>query len=335
MNLDKILKHTSRTLYLSVKILPSDIRPAFSVAYLLCRYADTIADSAKLPLPRKIHWVTRFPEIIRSIKTDEQEQLVKELSGKSTDPYENALIQQLGDCKQALRSISFAFRPLVYEVVKSVCEGMLIDFKTFPTGPKDEFAVSFAEGKDLINYCHLMGGKPGLFWSKLIYLSLPVAMERDEFFTRAEYIGEALQIVNILRDLPQDLRRGRCYIPATDLQQYRLTTKDLLLTRNSARFKPIRRKWIHWGKNRLEKALEYYQAIPKSAWRVRAAVAWPILWTADTFAKIDNTIDLLNPTKRVKISRKTIYFTLLVTPFFLVSNRLFSKWLEKKLNKLP
>lgn len=334
MELNTILKHTSRTLYLSAKILPHDIRPAFTVAYLLCRYADTIADSVNLDLARKIHWITKFPEIVRVPNLVEQEALVKELAGKSKDQYENALILQLDDCLKELRYLDFSFRPYVYDVVQAVCEGMLTDLRFFSQAKEAE-PLAFASDKDLLHYCRLMGGNPGLFWSKLIYSTTEIQMEREEFYTRAEYIGDALQMVNILRDFPQDLRYNRCYFPQTDLEKYHLTTKDLLLTRNSVRFKPIRRKWIHWAKGRLEKSLEFYRAIPKSAWQVRAAVAWPIFWTADTFDLLDNTLDLLNPTKRIKISRKQIYFTLLATPFFLFSNRLFEKWLDKKLSKLP
>ena len=45
MDIETLLKNTSRSLYLSVQALPGNMRPAFGIAYLLCRYADTIADT--------------------------------------------------------------------------------------------------------------------------------------------------------------------------------------------------------------------------------------------------------------------------------------------------
>ena len=65
----------------------------------------------------------------------------------------------------------------------------------------------------------------------------------------------------------------------------------------------------------------------------RAAVAWPVLWTADTLLKVWQTPDLLNPQKRVKIPRSVIYSTMLLTPPILLSNSLFNKWLTAKLRK--
>lgn len=66
-------------------------------------------------------------------------------------------------------------------------------------------------------------------------------------------------------------------------------------------------------------------------------MAWPILWTADTFFKVYREPDILNPSKRVKISRSVIYSTMLVTPLLLASNTLFCNWLDKNsasLNKV-
>ena len=97
----------------------------------------------------------------------------------------------------------------------------------------------------------------------------------------------------------------------------------------------MQEKWTHWGKENLKLSCNYYNALPKRAWQMRAAVAWPMLWTADTFAKLAQTPDLLNPQKRVKISRLRVYATLLVTPAILLSNQVFNVWMHHKLKKLP
>ena len=179
-----------------------------------------------------------------------------------------------------------------------------------------------------------MGGKPGLFWSQLIYHTQPVHMEKDLFFQLGQYIGDALQIVNVLRDLPKDLQLGRCYFPQEQLSAYGLTPKDLTNPANAKSFEPIKHYWLLWGKEKLQHATKYWTALPKENLRTRAAVAWPILWTADTFNKLAFQPDLLNPNKRVKISRSTIYFTMLTTPALWASNAIFNKWLHHKLNKL-
>ena len=334
MSLDALLKHTSRSLYLSVKILPPSIRPAFGLAYLLCRYADTIADTALLPAPRRLYWVEKFPQLVREKNTAENEALVSELSGTSDNPYETKLIAHLADCLTALEKIDPALKPYIYDVVTAVCEGMKIDLTTFPNEPTP-MPGAFNTSNELALYCRLMGGKPGLFWSQLIYHTGVIKLRKEIFFEWGEKIGDALQIVNILRDLPKDIQNGRCYFPRTDLHEYNLTPADLKLKKFSKKFAPIKQKWIRWGKENLQLCVDYYSSIPKYAWQIRAAVAWPMLWTADTFAKLAQTPDLLNPKKRVKITRARIYATLFVTPAILLSNRLFCAWMDYKLKKLP
>lgn len=334
MNLDTLLKHTSRSLYLSVKMLPPSIRPAFGLSYLLCRYADTIADTALLPAPRRLYWVEKFPQLVREKNTAENEALAGELSGTSDNPYEAELITHLADCLAALEKIDPVLKPHIYDVVTAVCEGMKIDLATFP----NETTVmpgAFNTPSELALYCRLMGGKPGLFWSQLIYYTGIIKLPKNIFFEWGEKIGDALQIVNILRDLPKDIQNGRCYFPRTDLHEYNLTPADLKLKKFSKKFAPIKQKWIHWGKENLSSCFDYYKALPKRAWQIRAAIAWPMLWTADTFVKLAQTPDLLNPKKRVKISRSRVYFTMLITPTILLSNRLFNAWMKHKLSKLP
>ena len=334
MDLNTLLKHTSRSLYLSVKILPPSIRPAFGIAYLLCRYADTLADTALLPAPRRLYWVEKFPQLVREKNTVEQKTLMCELSGTSENPYETALITHLADCLAALEKIDPALKPPIYDAVTAVCEGMKIDLTTFPH-EQTPMPAAFNTPNELALYCRLMGGKPGLFWSQLIDYATSIKIAKATFLEWGEKIGDALQIVNILRDLPNDLQQGRCYFPRTDLHEYNLTPADLKLKKSNKKFEPIKQKWIHWGKENLQLCFNYYNAVPKRAWQIRAAVAWPMLWTADTFAKLNNTQDLLNPQKRVKISRLRVYGTLLVTPAILLSNRLFNAWMCHKLKKLP
>jgi len=166
----------------------------------------------------------------------------------------------------------------------------------------------------------------------LIYHTTRIAAPEENFYTWGQHIGDALQIVNILRDLPNDLQNGRCYFPAEDLQQAGLTPTDLLNPQNSARFEPVKQKWIAWGLTRLKDGLTYFNQLPKTQPGQRAAVAWPVLWAADTLYRLHREKDLLNPARRVKIPRRTIYFTLLCTPPLWLSNRLFAAWLRKKMS---
>lgn len=308
------------------------MRPAFGLAYLLCRYADTIADTELLPAQKRLFWIKEFPALVRQEDLTAAADLSQALTGTSANPYEAQLITHLPDCLRALSHISAEQKPFIYDVVSSVCQGMQIDLTTFPNAPKAP-PVAFKTDDDLKNYCRLMGGKPGLFWSRLIRNAVPVQMPQEPFFDIGQKIGDALQMVNILRDLPKDLQNGRCYFPQTDLSAAGLQPADLLNPQTSAAFAPVRQKWTRFAAENLSCAYAYYRALPAPAWRLRAAVAWPILWTADTFLKLNKTTSLLNPQQRVKISRTHVYLTLLATPL-LLNSTLFDKVLQRKLKQL-
>lgn len=329
-----LLKHTSRSLYLSARILPHTIQDAFGIAYLLCRYADSIADTPLLPASRRLYWIQRYPQMISTPRADEQQQLVQEIAGSSDNPYEKELLQNLPLCLEEFSKLPDVQQKTVLEVARHVCEGMEMDLRTFP--PEDSGRLTaFNQKAELEQYCHLMGGAPGVFWSRLIVQSVPLSIPADALLKWGKNIGDALQIVNILRDLSKDLRIGRCYFPAEELTALGLRPQDLLQPENAPRFEPVKRRWIYWGLNKLRSALDYMPALPRTQWQHRAAVAWPVLWTADTLYKVYQEKDLLNPAHRVKISRRVIYQTMALSPFVLGSNTLFTRWLEHKLNKFP
>ena len=315
-------------------MLPASMRPAFGLAYLLCRYADTIADTPLLPAEKRLQAIKQFPQAVRTRDISFYQTLGEKITGSSENPYEAALLKHLPDCVAALDRIAPAQQAFIYDVVHAVCEGMCIDLSTFQAAETAPLKA-FKTVQELAHYCRLMGGKPGMFWSQLIYHTQSIKMPKEPFFDLGQHIGDALQIVNVLRDLPKDLQFGRCYLPEEQLSQYGLTPHSLLNPKNATQFEPIKCYWLHWGKENLQQALAYYHALPKTALRTRAAVAWPILWTADTFCKLAAEPDLLNPAKRVKIPRSRIYFTICVTPLIVLSNALFDGWLTRKLRALP
>ncbi len=330
--LNELLKQTSRSLYLSARLLPPAARDAFAVAYLLCRYADSIADTALLPPTRRLHWVQRFAQMITHPQAQEQMQLVQEISGASENKYEEQLLKNLPLCLHAFEKLLPWQKQITLEVVHAVCEGMEMDLQIFPPETAGEIKA-LPSAAELEKYCRLMGGAPGVFWSKLISYTVPVKVKEADFWAWGQSIGDALQIVNILRDLPRDLRISRCYFPEEELKENGLTVSDLLLPENSPRFEHIKQHWINWGRQKLQQAKPFYAALPKTQMTHRAAVAWPALWAADTLNKIAAEPNLLDPARRVKIPRTRIYGTMCLTPCILLSNTLFSAWLQNKLGK--
>jgi len=335
-DLNELLKQTSRSLYLSASLLPQAVRPAFSVAYLLCRYADTIADTSLLPAEKRLEWIEIFPSFVTQPDEKKLLQLIKQISPTAANQAEEQLLRNFPACREAFSKLNQAQQQAILDVVQAVCSGMKIDLQTFPD-EKSGQVKAFETPEELENYCHLMGGEPGLFWSRLIVETGGAKLYKNLFLPLGKDIGDALQIVNILRDLPRDLRIGRCYIPSDDLVEEGIIATDLLKPKFAPQFEPVKQKWIRWARKKLQSAHRYFNGLSLTQPRHRAAVAWPILWAADTLNLLEKEKNLLDPQVRVKITRNRVYATLAATPLILLSNFAFDKWLDYKLSggKMP
>src|SRR5207249_8227176 len=82
-----------------------------------------------------------------------------------------------------------------------------------------EKIVALANAAELDEYTYLVAGCVGEFWTRICFRRVPrfARLEFDTMKSLGRSFGQGLQLVNILRDLPADLRAGRCYLPADEL----------------------------------------------------------------------------------------------------------------------
>jgi farnesyl-diphosphate farnesyltransferase len=348
----EILKNTSRSLYLSFKVMPKGCRELFAVAYLLCRAADTITDTPLICREAKLPAIKKFPKIVAS--PDENMGFADELAQKITTPikpahrqttlpltatswhlsrkgrgnegkleHERILIEALPDILKTVSQFGKKEKELINFVVSKVCKGMETDLTYFG---KTEGIKAFETSMQLATYCRYIGGEPGAFWAKSFLLGKKFKPEKAKKFTAfATNIGDALQITNILRDIPQDLKNARCYLPAEDLKEVNLTPEDLSNPSSVEKLKPVIKKQIKWAIARLDCGEEFISLIPKKDFLFKAATIWPIYWCLDTLQQIYNSDELLKPGFKAKITKTSIYLTILKTPPALVSNQYFNR----------
>src|SRR6185503_10675292 len=98
--------------------------------------------------------------------------------------------------------------------------------------------------------------------------------------------GKGLQLVNILRDIPADLAKSRCYIPAEQLQAIGLTPADLLRPEAETKFRPLYNQYLDLAESHLAAGWEYTNLIPFGQIRLRLACAWPILIGLRSIARL-------------------------------------------------
>lgn len=291
-----VLKRVSRSFYLSVRVLPSGMREPVALAYLLARAADTIADTPSIPKERRLAHLNEFRRILAK---NEEIGAASELSSALAEIQpigsERTLLATLPTVIVLLASLEDSDAEAVRSVVMTLTSGMLFDLNTFGSDERTRItALHSAERLD--EYCYLIAGCVGEFWTDTSIAHTPSLSnwDADEMRTLGMRFGMALQMTNILRDLPKDLQMGRCYLPLSELQPNALTPGDLLAANDSTKAKPL----LTWGIRRTldhyTAAENYILAIPRRNLRLRLAALWPVLIGLETLAKLSRSDEWLD-----------------------------------------
>ena len=330
MTLDELLKSTARSLYLSARILPRGMRKTFYCGYLICRAADTVADTALIDSHKRARLIKHY---LKMIETQDAALLAEFKAAIPAEakiyPAEKTLLDNLDLCIKEFNALSAPHKKLILDVAGAVCRAMEWDLSYFPA--EDCGLLKAVPGEaETIRYCEDMGGQPGVFWAKLLLNG----KEDKEFLENAKKIGMALQITNILRDTADDIKIGRCYLPFGDLSANGLMPQDLLEKKSYKKFRPVVYKWVGWGVDNILAAPAFIAKIPRYRFFARAAVIWPVLWSLDTMLLLANSRNLLDASQKYKIPRKTIYLTMLASPFYCFSNSLCELLIRKKAAKV-
>lgn len=327
-----LLKRVSRSMYLSLAVLPEPVRDAMGLGYLFCRAADTIADTRLVPIAKRRATLEEFRSAFDgglAVKASLAAGFAEHQASRS----ERELLERLSDCVALWKRFPEEERALLKRVVEGVVEGMRMDLSLFP-GDTVDALTALPDAESLDRYCHYIGGEPGRFWTNLCLLRLPELenVDGEALRERGIRLGKGLQITNILRDIPKDLRIGRCYLPAPELKAVGLTPEDLLDPDSVARLRPVLRTWLGWGLEHLESGAEYVHAL--DGLRLRAAVAWPLLLSLKTLAMVAKSPELLKVEARVKVSRGQVYGLVAATPWTLSSNGRFQRRYDRTRKEL-
>ncbi|HXY05886.1 MAG TPA: presqualene diphosphate synthase HpnD [Burkholderiaceae bacterium] len=185
--------------YYSFLFLPPDRRSAITALYAYCREIDDAVDEVS-------------DGAVATAKIDWWQAEVERLfAGSPQHPVTRALqphVQRYG---------------LTRERMLQVLEGMRMDLEQ----------NRFLDFPSLARYCHLVAGVVGEMAAGIFGLS------NETTYSYARQLGLALQLINILRDVGEDARRGRIYLPMDDLQRFGVKPADILTGRYVEGFVPL------------------------------------------------------------------------------------------------
>jgi farnesyl-diphosphate farnesyltransferase len=296
-----ILRSVSRSFYLSVRLLPAQLREPVALAYLLARATDTVADTAQIPGIVRMETLKMLSNGIQGkASRDVVVDLVASFAPPQKNRAERKLLEWLPHCLEWLENVEKADRNDIRIVLEKIAHGQMLDLQRFDN-PVEIRALSSAA--DLDEYTYLVAGSVGEFWTRLCFRHIRnfAARPENEMLTLGKSYGMGLQLVNILRDAGADLRVGRCYFPNDELISAGLSPAQILA--EPERFEPIYQNWAGKAGRGLESGMQYSCAIGNK--RVRAATVLPALIGVRTLALLRGAgASALD--RRIKVSRREV-----------------------------
>jgi len=207
--------------YYSFLFLPPQRRRAITALYAYCREVDDVVDDVDDPAVARAKLDWWRAEIDRMC------------GGCAQHPVTQALAPHLA-----------AFG-ITRERLQQVIDGMQMDLHQ----------NRYLDYGSLRRYCHLVAGVVGEMAAGIFGAS------DERTYEYARQLGLALQLVNILRDVGEDARRGRVYLPLDDLHAAGVRVSDLLEGRYVEGFETVMRRQAERARAAYRDALE---ALPQS-----------------------------------------------------------------------
>src|SRR6185369_10699959 len=233
-----LLKATSRSFYLTLRILPEPVRPQIGLAYLLARTTDTIADTQIVPVAERVAALGQLRARILGQQSGRME--FKALAQHQGSPSERAILERVEETLGLLEECVPEDRVLIREVLRIITSGQELYLTRF-AGASADHLVALRTEAELDDYTYRVAGCVGEFWTRICRAHLFKAAKLDDETLQKQGVrfGKGLQLVNILRDLAADLRQGRCYLPESELRAHGLDPAELLLPENMTRLLPV------------------------------------------------------------------------------------------------
>ena len=255
--------------YYSFLFLPPDRRRAITALYAFCREVDDVADEC------------HDPSIAQS-KLDWWRCEVSEIAdGRPSHPVGQALAEVARDFD------------LPAEQLLEIIDGMQMDLQH----PR------YADFRSLQLYCYRVASVVGL-------LSAGIFGYHDrQTLKYAHDLGMAFQLTNIIRDVGEDARRGRIYVPVEDLQRFGVAAEELFEARYSPAFHELMEFQFQRAQAFYRKAFEQLPAVDRKSQRpglVMAAIYRTLLdeIRSDGFKVLDRRTSL-TPLRKIWLAGTT------------------------------
>lgn len=220
-----ITREYAKTFYMATRFLPNKKQRSIFAIYALCRYVDDLVDEAEDLIENK----KITPEDTYELLAEWKDKLRRTYEGENFD---DPILLAFSD---VLRQYHIPIE-LPFELMEGVCMDLT----------KNRYQ-NFGE---LYDYSFKVASVVGLMVSEVFGYSQPKAKDH------AISLGIAMQLTNILRDIGEDLRRDRIYLPQDELRQFSISESDLFSYE-------IDEKFTAFMEFQIQRAESYYEDADK------------------------------------------------------------------------
>ena len=319
-----ILPRVSRTFALSVRVLPGELGRAVLAAYLLCRIADTIEDAPQLDAQVKAATLDRFLHAFDDPAAAAA--LAADLASWPGDP---AHVELSGGTDRVFALFSALPVPTqrhVHHWVAEMTRGMRKFVLLYPDGIRIQTLEEYKE------YCYYVAGTVGYMLTDLWHEHSHAVSETvyRRLREKSRQFGEALQTVNILKDVAADAEHeNSIYIPEHALRAHGSGHATILSAAHAHANHAALTDLVKLAWADLEDAVRYLLMVPRRAWSIRTFCVWPLLFAFATLRDLTQTRAMLQHGGVVKITRAEVKSLLFLAPILVGSNRAV-RWLVER-----
>ncbi|KAI3794402.1 hypothetical protein L1987_37033 [Smallanthus sonchifolius] len=179
--------------------------------------------------------------------------------------------------------------PVDIQPFKDMIEGMRMDLRKSRYKNFDELYL----------YCYYVAGTVGLMSVPIMGISPESEATTESVYNAALALGIANQLTNILRDVGEDARRGRVYLPQDELAQAGLSDEDIFAGK-------VTDNWRAFMKKQIKRARSFFDEAQQGVTQLSSASRWPVSASLLLYRQILDEIeanDYNNFTKRAYVSK--------------------------------
>ncbi|CAD6218201.1 unnamed protein product [Miscanthus lutarioriparius] len=231
----EVCQEYAKTFYLATQLMTPERRRAIWAIYVWCRRTDELVDG-----PNASH--------ISAVALDRWESRLEDIfAGRPYDMLDAAL------------SDTVANFPVDIQPFRDMIEGMRMDLKKSRYRSFDELYL----------YCYYVAGTVGLMSVPVMGISPDSRAATETVYKGALALGLANQLTNILRDVGEDARRGRIYLPQDELEMAGLSDADILDGR-------VTDEWRSFMRGQITRARAFFRQAEEGATELNQESRWPV-----------------------------------------------------------